>query len=268
MTKNNNGSGLPIKEELVSGEEHILFAQPSALYKLSNIPNQEYSLFLSAFNEKPETISRLMFELGFVKPNDIINIYINSDGGLINEGKTLINSLDQTGAQIITTLSSRGYSMGSMLFCLGEKRIVYEHSAIMFHNYTGGSYGKGHEIKDHVNFMNKSLESFYRAYSIGLTDEEIQLMFDGKEFWFNTKEMCERGIATHVNIEGSLIPAKKYLALLKKTKKAAKKDGIKITSLLEALKYDIDFVSEYLIEVAVDQEDIKEQIYSLMDKLQ
>lgn len=256
-----------IKEELVSGNEHILFSQPSALYKLSNIPNKEYSLYLSAFNEKPDTISRLMFELGFVNPNDIINIYINSDGGLVNEGKTLINSLEQTGSRIITTLSSRGYSMGSMLFCLGEKRIVYEQSAIMFHNYSAGSYGKGHELKDHVNFMNSSNEAFFKAYSIGLSDKEIQQIFDGKEFFFNTKEMCQRKIATHVNIEGSLIPAKKYLSLLKKTKKMAAKHKVKITGLLEALKYDIDEVSEYLLAVAVEQDNIKSQIYELMERL-
>ena len=41
-------------------------------------------------------------------------------------------------------------------------------------------------------------------------------MLIGKDFWMDTKELCKRGIATHVLVEGKEIKAKKYLKSLKK----------------------------------------------------
>ena len=53
-------------------------------------------------------------------------------------------------------------------------------------------------------------------------------MIIGKDFWMDTREMCERGVATHVMVEGKNVPAKDYLKNINKNtgdKKKVKKDG-------------------------------------------
>ncbi len=255
------------KEEKLTGEKHLLYKEPAVALMVPNVLINEYSLYLSNFEEKPDNISRLYHELNSVTPEDRIKLIINSDGGLITEGKTIINAIDSTNAAITTIIPSRAYSMGSVLFCTGEKRVVYEHSNLIYHNYSGGSFCKGGEMKDHVKFMKFNLESFFKSYVIGLTDEEFQKLFDGKDYWFNTEDMCKRGIATHVSIEGLLIPAKKYLKILKKSKKAAKAKGYKIQTLLEGLRYEIDEISEYFEEILNRQMSIQQAIIELAEEL-
>ncbi len=36
-------------------------------------------------------------------------------------------------------------------------------------------------------------------------------MLIGKDFWMDTKEMCKRGIATHVIVAGEELTAEEYL---------------------------------------------------------
>jgi hypothetical protein len=94
-------------------------------------------------------------------------------------------------------------------------------------------------------------------------------MTDGKDFWFDTKEMCQRGIATHVEVNGLVIPAKQYLKLLKKAKKTAKKlypdEKLKIGSLREALIYNIDALSPVSKAKQESFAEIQSQIIELIN---
>jgi hypothetical protein len=49
-----------------------------------------------------------------------------------------------------------------------------------------------------------------------LTALEFEQFKDGKEFWFTAKEMAERGIATHVKVNGVEISAETWLSSLNK----------------------------------------------------
>jgi len=56
-----------------------------------------------------------------------------------------------------------------------------------------------------------------------LSKDEFEQMLIGKDYWMDSRELCKRGIATHVILEGEEITAKEYLKILKKTKKSNKK---------------------------------------------
>ncbi len=56
-----------------------------------------------------------------------------------------------------------------------------------------------------------------------LTKDEFRKMVIGQDYWMNTKELCKRGIATHVILEGKEITAKEYLKKIKKKKKKTQK---------------------------------------------
>ena len=47
-------------------------------------------------------------------------------------------------------------------------------------------------------------------------------MLVGQDYWMGTKEMCKRGIATHVIVNGHELTADEYLKELKKKKKLKK----------------------------------------------
>ncbi|HHS91855.1 MAG TPA: hypothetical protein ENK82_00765 [Campylobacterales bacterium] len=58
-------------------------------------------------------------------------------------------------------------------------------------------------------------------------------MLVGQDYWMGTKELCQRGIATHVIYDGKEVTAKEYLKHLKQ-KKSAKKEKKKSSKKQDA----------------------------------
>lgn len=258
-TKSAKGQGQP-------GNRHILFKTQEPRFSIENPVVNVATVYFSDFTESRINLARMLNEFSSLTPDDKINLIINSPGGYAREGKAFINTIQRTGALINTELLAEAASMAALMFCIGSNRVIYENSSIMFHTFSGGYSGKGNEIKDYANHATKHMESFFKALIIGLDEVEIQKMFDGKEYWFDAKKMCQRGIATHVSVHDLLIPAKKYLKLLKKVKKTAKKLNIKIDSLAEALIFNIDALTPLQEEQQKQFDETQQKLLDLVNE--
>ena len=234
--------------QLKAGKKHAWFIEEIPKFKVDIPIVKAATLYLSEFDENKIDLSALLNDLRQFGAGDRITLVFNSPGGLVTEGKAIINTIKRTGSDIQTEIISSAASMAAIMFCIGDRRLVHENSTIMFHNYRGGVIGKGHEMEQRLEHMQRNLPAFFRANIIGLTDEEINQMFDGKDFWFGAKEMAKRGIATHIIVDNVYIPAKDYIKVLKKAQKEAKKEGINIKSIEEAMGYGIDVLSEIVQE--------------------
>lgn len=206
-------------------------------YKITQA-HKLYRVYISVFSESKKGLHVVFNELRNAERNDKLELRINSHGGLVAEGKQFYNVIaEKFPGNTTTYLDNYGYSMGALLFCMGRKRIAYPYSALMFHNYSHGSWGKGGNVKSHVKHTSRTLNTFFRDLTVEtgfLSEKEFKQMLLGKDFWMDSKEMCERGIATHVIVEGERLTAKKYLKLLKKDKKQrgklAKNEDLKAKS--------------------------------------
>jgi ATP-dependent protease ClpP protease subunit len=243
-----------------SGEKHVWFLDEMPKFKVNVPVIKSATLYLSTFMESKPSLAVLLNDLRQLTSEDRITMIFNSPGGLVSEGRAIINAVQNTGADIQTELLSEASSMAAIMFCIGDRRIIYENSSLMFHNFSGGIGGKGHEMRDRLKHTIKNITAFFRGHIIGLSEEEIQQMLGGKEFWFGAKELCERGIATHVNVDGVMIPAKRYLKALKKAKRKAKKQGIKVSSIAESLIFGIDVMSEIVEEQNAAMEHVTDVI--------
>ncbi len=231
------------QDRSTKGKNHVVYYKDVPRIKIE-IPNSiEATMYLSTLDESNTNLAEMTYELNKLTSNDKLKIVYNSNGGLVTEGKILINTIQSTGVFKEFELLSNAASMAAVLFCIGDRRIVHENSSIMFHTFSGGTFGKGREMKDATKHKNKNINSFIRSHIVGLTDKELSKMVIGKEYWFGTEKMCQRGIATHVRIGENLITAEKYLKILKKTKKIAKKQKYEISTLSEAFLYGIDAIS-------------------------
>lgn len=146
---------------------------------------------------------------------DRIAVRINSNGGSIDEGIRLFNVMDQMFFNRITTIiDSKAYSMGAMMFCQGQERIVHPMSTLMFHNYSTCAIGKAGEITDQMEHMNRMGGQYYDNIIANgwLKSDEYQRMLDGKDYWFNAHDLLMRGTATHLMIGNQTIPRADYLA--------------------------------------------------------
>ncbi len=183
-------------------------------------------LYIGRFFEKKRGLHSVFNELKSAKEHDELEFIINSGGGFINEGMQFYNLIEEKFSGRTTTyLDNSGYSMGALLFCMGSKRVIYPYSDFMFHTYSTVIGGKGSDLKARFKHSDKKIKRFFKDIIVKqnfLSKEEFQKMLLGQDFWMDAKELCKRGIATHVIYQGKELTSKEYLKLLKKKSKSKK----------------------------------------------
>jgi ATP-dependent protease ClpP protease subunit len=243
---------MPHNDNMKNNEFHTLFSKDVPAESMMISPGyKKHTFYLTDFAEYGRGLHEVYNSLRDAGENDLLEIRISSPGGFVTEGQTLYNLIQEMFSdRCITILDPEGYSMGALAFCMGDYRVCYENSSIMYHNYSAGTGGKGHEIIAHVKHMDKSLKMFFDTIVIGLSDEEKEVLYGGGDFWFDTQEMCERKICTAVMVGPHIFSAEEYLMLIKRMNKEAKKLGIKKPkSLMQGKKFhDIDVITTFIEE--------------------
>lgn len=182
-----------------------------SLYKKSfNYTN--YTLNINSFDHEEGELENIFADLNDANEGDSIQIFIASVGGFADELNRFTNIIrTKFYGNVTTVLNPFGYSCGAVLFLIGNSRVIYENSSIMFHSVSFGVSGKHSDVKTQFDFSNKYWNEYMKSLlNPYLTKKEIELLIDGVEFWFDAYEMCKRGIATHINVFGLSMKADAY----------------------------------------------------------
>ena len=125
--------------------------------------------------------------------NDVINIHINSYGGDLFTAIQLIRVLGECEGTVVTSVEGACMSAATMIFLCADGFEVSNHSMFMFHNYSGGTIGKGGEMYDNIVHERKWSENLLREiYSDFLTEDEIQSILNNKDIWMEGDEVIKR----------------------------------------------------------------------------
>lgn len=131
------------------------------------------------------------------KNYDVINIHINSPGGVITEGLVMFNTIRSSKKEVHTWNDGMAASMGAIVLAAGHTVHAPETSIIMLHNALGGVIGNKDEIRDYAD----SLEVFENtiisalAKKIGTSEEDVKAKyFDGKDHFMTGKGGHEIGL--------------------------------------------------------------------------
>ena len=179
-----------------------------------------YRVFVDDFMEFGNGLHPIYNELWNAGDTDRLELRINSNGGMVNEGGQFYSIIrNKFNGRCTTILDNKGYSMGALTFCMGDKRVITERADFMFHDYAGGMMGKGGEMEARNSHTQKHIRKFFKEVVLDqgfLTKKEYKNMLIGQDYWMSTEELCTRGIATHVLVHGKEVKAKKYLKDLRK----------------------------------------------------
>ena len=177
--------------------------------------HKKYTLYIQEFAHEQGQLHRVLYELRKATEDDILELRINSPGGLVSEGIILFNTMREIfNGRTITYNDSAGYSMGAMIFSLGDERVCYEDSSLMYHNYSTAYWGKGSEIKSYVDYEDQHFDTFFRKKIVNkgyMTEDEYIDMKKGVDFWLDSYEMAKRGICTHVIVSGYKLDSEAYI---------------------------------------------------------
>lgn len=161
-----------------------------------------YEFYLSGEIKAPEYYVEWFTIIRNADKEDQIKIYINSGGGDLHTAIQFLRVLSETNAEITTSVEGACMSAATIVFLCGDIKEVTPFSMFMFHNYSGGSIGKGNEMYDQAIFeRNWSLELFTQIYSGFLQDDEIEAMLDGKDVWLTSEQVLTRLKAQNKRIE-------------------------------------------------------------------
>ena len=130
-----------------------------------------------------------------------IALYINSPGGCVDSGFSIIDSINGIDSPVITIIIGQACSMAGILSIAGKQRYMTEHSVFLAHDMSGGVHGGDYTTKtiDRVKFMKKEQEKCERflAKHTKLTSEEIVKARHG-ELWLDSKDCLKKGIVDEV----------------------------------------------------------------------
>ncbi len=124
---------------------------------------------------------------------DTLHLHLNTPGGRIDAALQICDALKRTKAKVIVYLSGSTYSAGTLITMCADELYVAEYTDFMVHTYSTEVSGKGHEMKSRQEFSDKETSLLiHTMYKHFLTEEEIEKVIEGKDFWFNKCEVLER----------------------------------------------------------------------------
>ena len=85
-------------------------------------------------------------------PEKEIALYINSPGGVVTAGLSILDTMNYIKCPVSTIVMGQAASMGSLLLCCGAKgkRFALPNSRIMIHQPSGGFQGQAADIEIHA----------------------------------------------------------------------------------------------------------------------
>jgi len=150
---------------------------------------------IEAYNA-PTVVAQLLFLAS--QSDEDIQLYVNSPGGVVNEGNAILDCMDWIKCDVSTICIGQAASMGSLILSNGTrgKRFVLPRSLVMLHQPSGAmAYGKASDIERSFNqLMDTKMElAKTLAKNCNHPLEKIIIDFD-RDFFMNAQEAVDYGI--------------------------------------------------------------------------
>lgn len=103
-----------------------------------------------------------------------IKIYINSEGGDLDAGFSIISSIKLSATPVYTYNIGRAWSCGFFILIAGHKRFGVPHSTYLFHEGCCGNMQDAHKYINHTNFYIRQLKDLKKIVldNTEITEEE------------------------------------------------------------------------------------------------
>lgn len=131
---------------------------------------------------------------------DEIELHINSYGGSVFASISIFNYLKSLGKSITTINDGICASGASLIFMVGDERVMPENTMLMIHRASTFAWGNCNELREQADILekldNSTVMANYKNHFTG-TDEELMELID-KETWLSAEECLEKGFCTEV----------------------------------------------------------------------
>jgi ATP-dependent Clp protease protease subunit len=145
-------------------------------------------------------VAQLLF-LEADDPKKDISLYVNSPGGSVTAGLSIIDTMRHIKPNVSTVCVGMAASMGSLILSQGEKgkRYILPNAEVMIHQPSGGAYGQATDIDitaKHILKTRDRLNSML-AKATGQKLSKIQQDVD-RDFFMDAEEAKVYGIVDNI----------------------------------------------------------------------
>lgn len=152
-------------------------------------------------DELSNVIIAQMLYLEAENPDRDINLYINTQGGVVIGGLAIYDTMQYVQSDVKTICVGQASSMGALLLAAGEeeKRYSLPHSRVLIHQPLGGAQGQATDVEIHTNELVKVKERVNKilADHTGQPLDKISEDTD-RDFFMSPEEAEEYGIIDQV----------------------------------------------------------------------
>jgi len=167
----------------------------NSLVYIVNNPNVQnvYSIYLNKEVGEAEHYRKMFNLLRTSSSDDRFIIYLNNFGGYVHTGIDIINSMKACRGKTVAVVSGPLYSMAPLIALSADKLIIEANTFFMFHDYSGGTSGKGHE--QHASITHEKPffdEMFHSVTNKFLTPKEIRGVNKGRDLYLKREDIMKR----------------------------------------------------------------------------
>jgi ATP-dependent Clp protease protease subunit len=142
-------------------------------------------------------VSKLLY-LESANPGKKITFYINSPGGVITSGYSILDTMNLITSPVSTVCMGLAASMGSLLLSAGQKgeRYIYPLGEVLIHQPSiGYLQGQASDIAIHARQIIKSKEIAADILSRNCNQSMDKILKDfERDYWMNASESIAYGI--------------------------------------------------------------------------
>jgi ATP-dependent Clp protease, protease subunit len=152
-------------------------------------------------NSSDMEIEKMSSLYGFTYSPQPIKIWIDSYGGLVYQCFGLLGIIENSKTPIHTIVTGCAMSCGFLISISGHKRFGYEKSTYLYHQVSGGTFGKVKDMEEDI-IETKRLQKMIEEHTLQKTridQNKLQSLYEQKKDWFiDTKQALKLGIIDEV----------------------------------------------------------------------
>lgn len=156
--------------------------------------NRQIFLFDSITSETAQRIFQQLIVLDKIKTAPIA-LYINSPGGYLTAGFSIIDAMKGLKSPIITFITGGACSMAGLISITGSKRVMSKTAVWMAHDVHSYHHDYATKIIDGVEFLKEEQKKIFDFLGkhTKLTKADLEKARNG-ELWLNAENCLKKGI--------------------------------------------------------------------------
>lgn len=134
---------------------------------------KQWDFYLSEEMQLPPAYVEMCHDLRRnIAAQDTVTITLNNFGGSCHGLISIVNAIKACPAKVHMVVAAPCYSAGASLALAGSSLSMEHNTFLMFHNYSGGSSGKGEDIVDDAMHHRKWIYRYFRDLHMPFLSEK------------------------------------------------------------------------------------------------